>query len=70
MPSLPLLGFFLCLSFFFGLFVTRTGGPIMTIYKLTSYDVFPPRDVPFRGFVDIASHLGGANLQKPILGCE
>jgi len=36
------------LSFFFGLFVTRTGrtgGPIYTIY--TSYDVFLPKDVAF-----------------------
>jgi len=39
---------FLSLSFFFGLFFTRTGctgGLIFTIY--TSYDVFLPKDVPF-----------------------
>jgi len=55
--SLQLKGFFLCL--FFDLMGTRTGrigGPILTIY--TSYDVFPCKDVPFMGSVDI-SHLGG-----------
>ena len=59
-PSLPLLGFFLCLFSFIGPFVTRTcrtGGPILTIY--TSYDVFLPKHVPFRGFVDMPPHLGG-----------
>jgi len=51
--------FFLSL---FGLFVTctsRTGGPILTIY--TSYDSFPPKAVPFGGFVDIPPHLGVMN---------
>jgi len=51
---------FLSLSFFSGLFVTRTGrtgGPILTVY--TSYDVFLPQDVPFGGFVDMPPHLGG-----------
>jgi len=47
MPSLLQKGFFLCLSFFFGIFVTRTGrpgGPILTIYTL--YDVFLLKDGP------------------------
>ena len=63
LPSLPLLGFCLCLSFFFGLFVTRTGrtgGLILTIY--TSYDVILPKDVPF--FVVIPPHLGGQIPKK------
>jgi len=58
-PNLPLLGFFLCLSFF-GLLVTRTGRTgdlILTIYM--SYDVSPPKDVPFGSFVDMPPHLGG-----------
>jgi len=61
-PSLPLLGFCLCLSFFFGLFVTRTGrtgGPILTI--CTSYDIFLPKDVPF---ADMLPHLRGSNPPK------
>jgi len=49
----------LCLSFF-GLLVTRTGRTgdlILTIYM--SYDVSPPKDVPFGSFVDMPPHLGG-----------
>ena len=45
---------------FFALFFSRrarTRGPILTIY--TSYDVFPPKDVPFGGFVHTAPHFGG-----------
>jgi len=48
--------------------VTRTGrtaGPILTID--TSYDVFPPKDVPFGNFVDIAAHFGGKIPQTPNL---
>jgi len=51
-----------CLSFFFGLFVTRTGrtgGPILRIYRPTSYDVFPRRMCLFGGFVDMPPHLEG-----------
>jgi len=44
----------------------RTSGPIVTIY--TSYDVFPPKDVPFGGFVDMPTHLGGQIPQNPNLG--
>jgi len=39
---------------------TRTGGsdgPILTIYS--SYDVFPRKDVPFVGCIDLPPHLGG-----------
>jgi len=53
---------FLSLSFFFGLFITRTGrtsGPILTIY--TSYDVFLPKDVPFWQHVRYVIHLKLAN---------
>jgi len=67
-PSSPLLGFCLCLSFL-GHFVTRTGragGPIFTTY--TSYNVFLPNDVPFGGLVDNAPHLGGHIPKTPILG--
>jgi len=52
-------------SFFYGLFVTRTGRtgrPIFTIY--TSYDVFLPKYVPFGSLVDIApqnSNFGGVS---------
>jgi len=56
---------FLSYSFFFGLFVTRTGrtgGPIFTIY--TSYDVFLPKDVPLGGFVNMPPHRG-SNPPKP-----
>jgi len=41
---------FLCLSFFFGFLVTRTGrtsGPTLTIYA--PHDVFLDKDVPFGG---------------------
>jgi len=68
MPSLPLLGFFLCLSFF-GLFVMRkgrTGGPILMMHA--PYDVIAPEDVLFGGFVDIAHHLGSHIPQYSILG--
>ena len=34
-------------TLFFGSRLARTRGPILTIY--TSYDVFPPKDVPFGG---------------------
>ena len=56
-------------SFFFGLFVTRTGrtgGPILIIY--TPYTVFPPKDVPFGGFVDMSPNLGVKSPKTPILG--
>ena len=36
---------------------------ILTIY--TSYDVFPPKDVPFGGLVHTAPHFGGKIPQKP-----
>ena len=59
--------FFNFLIFFFALFFgsrrARTRGPILTIY--TSYDVFPPKDVPFGGFVHTAPHFGGKIPQKP-----
>jgi len=58
--------------FIFGLLVTRTGhtgGPILTTY--TSHDVFPFKDVPFSGFVDMPSHLRRQILEKPqFWGCE
>ena len=58
---------FLRYTFFFTLFFgsrrVRTRGPILTIY--TSYDVFPPKDVPFGGLVYTAPHFGGKIPQKP-----
>ena len=58
---------------FFALFFSsrraRTSGPILTIY--TSYEVFPPKDVPFGGLVHTAPHFGGKIPQKPqFLGRE
>ena len=47
----------------FGSRRARTCGPILTIY--TSYDVFPPKDVPFGGLVYTAPHFGGKIPQKP-----
>ena len=34
--------------------VALTDGPTLKIY--TSYDIFPPTDVPFGGFVDMIPH--------------
>ena len=55
------------LKFFFALYFgsrrARKSGPILTIY--TSYDVFPPNDVPFGGLVHTAPHFGGKIPQKP-----
>ena len=55
------------IPFFFTLFFSsrraRTRGPILTIY--TSYDVFPPKDVPFVGLVHTVPHFGGKIPQKP-----
>ena len=50
---------YLFFTLFFGSRRARTRGPILTIY--TSYDVFPPKDVPFGGLVHTAPHLGGKN---------
>ena len=50
-------------TLFFGSRRARTRGPILTIY--TSHDVFPPKDVPFRGLVHTALHFGGKIPQKP-----
>jgi len=44
----------------------RTSGPILTI--CTSYDVFPPKDVPFWGLVHTAPHFGGKIPQNPYFG--
>ena len=45
----------------------RTSGPILTIY--TSYDVLPPKDVPFGGLIRTAPHFGGTISQNnSILG--
>ena len=43
-----------------------TSGPILTIY--TSYDVFPPKDVPFGGLIHTAPHFGGKIPQNPYSG--
>jgi len=49
---------------FYGSRRARTSGPILTIY--TSYDVFPPKDVPFGGLGHTAPHSGGKIPKKPI----
>jgi len=55
---------FLSLSFFgfLSMRTGRTGGPILTIN--ISYDVFPCKDVPFGGSVDMSPHLGGQIHKK------
>ena len=59
--------FFKFFALFFGSRRARKCGPILTIY--TSYDVFPPKDVPFGGLVHTAPHFGGKIPPKtPILG--
>ena len=50
-------------ALFFGWRPARTRGPILTIYA--SYDVFPPKDVPFGGLVHTAPHFGGKIPPKP-----
>ena len=50
-------------TLFFGSRPARKRRPILTIY--TSYDVFPPKDVPFGGLVHTAPHFGGKISQKP-----
>ena len=55
--------FFKFFALFFGSRPARKRGPILTIY--TSYDVFPPKDVPFGGLVHTAPHFGGKIPQKP-----
>jgi len=50
-------------ALFFGLRRASTSGPIFTIY--TSYDVFPPKDVPFGVLVHTAPILGA---KSPYLG--
>jgi len=52
-------------NLYFGSRRARTRGPIFTIY--TSYDVFPPKDVPFGGLVHTAPDFGGKMPQKPII---
>ena len=49
---------------FFGSRRAETSGPILTIY--TSYDVFPPKDVPFEGLVHTAAHFGDEIPQNPL----
>ena len=55
--------FFNFFALFFGSRQTRKCGPILTIY--TSYDVFPPKKVPFGGLVHTAPHFGGKIPPKP-----
>ena len=60
--------FFKFFALFFGSRRARKSGPILTIY--TSYDVFPPKDVPFGGLVCSAPHFGGKIKKKQFLGRE
>jgi len=50
----------------FGSRRARTRGPILTIY--TSYDVFPPKDVPFGVSFTLLSILGVKSPQNPYFG--
>ena len=63
--GIPFLNF-LFFALFFGSRPARKSGPILTIY--TSYDVFPPKDVPFGGLVHTAPHFGVKSPKTPILG--
>ena len=58
--------FFKFFALFFGSRRARTRGPILTIY--TSYDVFPPKDVPFGGLVHTAPILGVKCPKNPYFG--
>ena len=58
--------FFNFFALFFGSRRARTSGPILTIY--TSYDVFPPMDVPFRVWFIPLPILGVKSPKNPILG--
>ena len=62
--GIPFLNVFFAL--FFGSRPARKRGPILTIY--TSYDVFPPKDVPFGGLVYTAPHFGGKIPKNPSFG--
>ena len=53
-------------ALFFGSRRARTSGPILMIY--TSYDMFPPKDVPFGGLVHTAPHFGGKIPPKTYFG--
>ena len=53
-------------TLFFGSRRARTRGPILTIY--TSYDVFPPKDVPFGGLVHTAPYFGAKSPKNPNFG--
>jgi len=52
-------------ALFFGSRQARPRGPILRIYR--SYDVFPPKDVPFGGLIHTAPHFGGKMPQKPLI---
>ena len=58
--------FYFFFALFFGSRQARKSGPILTIY--TSYDVFPPKDVPFGGLVYTAPNFGGKIPKTLILG--
>ena len=53
-------------TLFFGSRRARTRGPILTIY--TSYDVFPPKDVPFGVSFILLPILGAKSPQNPKFG--
>ena len=64
--GIPFLIFFLFFALFFGSRPARKRGPILTIY--TSYDVFPPKDVPFGVSFILLPILGVKSLKKPYFG--
>ena len=58
--------YFYFFALFFGSRRARTSGPILTIY--TTYNVFPPKDVPFGGLVHTAPHFGVKSPKNPYFG--
>ena len=58
--------FFKFFALFFGSRPARKRGPILTIY--TSYDVFPPKDVPFGVSFTLLPILGAKSPKNPNFG--
>jgi len=63
---LSFLNWYTLFALFFGSRRARTRGPILTIY--TSYDVFPPKDVPFWVSFILLPILGVKSHKTSILG--
>jgi len=55
-------------ALFIGLRRARSGGPILTISMW--YNVFPRKEVPFGGHINIAPNFGVISTKPISLGCE